>query len=98
MVRTVYAVRVSLIDGGVVDILLFGNRAEAARHAEYLRKAAPDLGYDEITITPRLVIGLEFADEVPTVLPLVDSRVQGSTHRPKRVAATAARTNHGARV
>lgn len=83
MIQTVYVTRVFLIDGGVVDLMLFANRAEADRHAAYLRKAAPDLGYDRIEVMPRLVVG------VPDEIPLADIAV-AYTRVPRHADATVA--------
>lgn len=55
MLETVYAVRAHMVDGGLVDLLLFAEQTQAA---EYARQIDPlPLGFDYVDVVQRRVIG-----------------------------------------
>lgn len=53
----VYAVRAVMVDGSTQDLLLFADRVDAERQRDYISHACPLLGYDNINVIKRRVIG-----------------------------------------
>lgn len=56
LTEKVYAVRAKMVDGATVDLLLFADYAEAVNFTLNLRSQKL-LGFDEVIVVPRRVIG-----------------------------------------
>lgn len=57
--QTVYAARAAMIDGSVLDLLLFAREKDAADHVAYIKEHCQRLGFDSVTVAKRLVIGAD---------------------------------------
>lgn len=56
LTETIYSVRAKMVDGAVLDLLLFARAIDANQHARYLQKLGI-LGIDRVFVVPRRVIG-----------------------------------------
>lgn len=72
MITTVYAVRATMADGAIVDLLLFATAQDALEHLAYIEQHCRVLGFDALHVVSRRVIGpMESLDrrKAPIVVP-----------------------------